>query len=79
MPRRIVHVFSADQKQDLGTGIYLGETTLRKEVKAGNIEGPLEGLAKLIADEPTPKIRLQSGELVYGCTCWWVDVEPTQN
>ena len=76
---RKVHVFSPDQKEDWGVGTYLGDTTLRTEFQLGFLEEPLEGLTELLADEVTPKIRLESGKIVYGMGCWWHDLEHVQN
>ena len=78
MERR-VHVFSPDQRNDWGFGTYVGETTLRAEAMLGFIEEPLEEFLALFSDTVTTKIKLDSGEDVYGLMCWWADVLPAQN
>lgn len=74
-----VRVYGPDQIEVMGDGTYLGETTLNAEVMLGFLEGPLEGMALVIADAPTPKIRLDSGKIIYGCMCWWEELEPLLN
>lgn len=44
-----------------GYGVYEGD-----EVPPKNIMGPL-GYMPL----PNPKILLDSGEIIWGCECWW--------
>ena len=46
-----------------GYGVYEG-----KEVPPKNVGGLNIGI-------PNPKIRLDNGDVVYGCECWWGTVE----
>lgn len=44
-----------------GYGVYEGD-----EIPPKNVMGPFGYLA-----HPNPKIRLDSGEVIWGCECWW--------
>ena len=82
-----VKVTSGDLKRDLGEGtytedvwLYYGITEDGSLVSAKNpeVEPKLEdlpGAVKIARAEQNPKIRLDSGEVIYGCQCWWVPVE----
>jgi hypothetical protein len=50
--------------QFIGYGVYEGDY----EVEAG-----VGGMGELLreAQIPNPRIKLDSGETVYGCECWW--------
>ncbi len=45
----------------LGYGVHEGD-----EVPPNNVSRLLN-----LANIPNPKIKLDSGEVVYGCECWW--------
>lgn len=81
-----VKVRSGDGTEDLGLGWYVGDVTvffIRQPdgslTSAHDAEKPpsLEDLppgAQLVKSENNPKIKLDSGDIVYGCQVWW---EPT--
>jgi hypothetical protein len=48
-----------------GYGVYEGD-----EAPPPNVMGPFG-----YSDFPNPKIRLDSGEVVWGCECWWCPEE----
>lgn len=63
-----VRVMSADQQQDLGIGTYEGEVPIGSLLDVGEeLPRELRGLK----DTLTPKIQLDSGEVIYGAECWW--------
>lgn len=78
-----VKVFNGDQSEDLGEGTYLGEVTVYFiHMPDGSLRSlheaekkPSEDLipegAELIEAPGNPKIRLDSGDVVYGCQVWW--------
>ena len=51
-----------------GEGEYIGKEIPAKESA---------GLGKLLHDAkiPNPTILLDSGEKIYGCECWWGDID----
>ncbi len=49
-----------------GSGIYLGELVPDYEGERGTWA---DSLKKIGLENPT--IKLDSGEIVYGCECWW--------
>lgn len=53
-----------------GYGIYEGD-----HVPPPEIIGPLGP----VAPRSNPKIKLDSGEIVWGCECWWGDEEGVKN
>ena len=59
--QRVGAIFSAKDSvvQFLGYGEYVGD-----KIPPANIGGFNLGL-------PNPKIRLDNGEIVWGCECWW--------
>ena len=56
---------SEDQVFVLGYGVYEGLHPIGPEAV-----GAL-ACALRIVGKPNPRIRLDSGEIVYGCECWW--------
>ena len=87
-PGTKVKVVSGDSRTDLGQGTYIGEADIYLlRDKNGSVfipdqpEHPIseETLVRnrltLSKVEQTPKIRLDSGETVYGCQVWWAPVE----
>jgi len=86
-----VRVVSADQSRDLGLGTYMGEAPMseipdepapecdaidhipmsaEQQEVVGQLVEELEA-----GDETTPRIKLDSGETVYGFQCWWSTVD----
>lgn len=63
---RVGAILSADQDEVnfLGYGVYEGEFVPDVDIP---------GFPGLLAEMgiPNPRIRLDSGETVYGCECWW--------
>ena len=57
---RRVRVFNGHNRPIFGT--YMGQVRMR-EIDRNS--GPV------IANFTTPKIRLDSGEVIYGISCWW--------
>lgn len=47
-----------------GYGVYVGDEEM--PVGAPGVFGPAQQ-----GDPPNPKIVLDSGEVVWGCQCWW--------
>ena len=82
-----VKVRSGDGSEDLGLGWYVGDVTVffiqhpdGHLTSAHDAEKPppLEDLpkgAQLVKTDDNPKIKLDSGDVVYGCQVWW---EPVQ-
>jgi hypothetical protein len=68
---RVAAIMSADQKEIrwLGEGVYEGEFVPGPEV-AGFMADMLRRMGR-----PNPRIKLDSGQTVYGCECWWGPVE----
>ena len=63
---RVGAVLSADQTtvKFLGWGVFEG-----REVPVGAVGQMAEVLAEM--GVPNPKIKLDSGKVVWGCECWW--------
>ena len=53
-----------DGVEFFGYGEYVGDECM--SVGEPGVFGPTE-----IGDPPNPKIKLDSGEVVWGCQCWW--------
>jgi len=49
----------------LGYGIYEGDTIPSKEARGFLAEGLRE------YGRPNPTLKLENGDTVYGCECWW--------
>lgn len=49
-----------------GYGEYMGELVPDYEGERGTITDLLKAL-----NRPNPTIKLDNGEYVYGCECWW--------
>jgi len=61
---------ASDKKLEfLGYGVYQGDTIPTKD--AGGM------MAKMLCEAgiPNPTIKLDNGDIVYGCECWWGDEE----
>ena len=91
-----VQVLSANGKQDLGFGTYMGRVLISE------VPDDSSPSAELVVDEPvevtdeekaevaamverltvdgatTPKITLESGDVIYGFQCWWREAEEQQ-
>ena len=59
---------------DTGTAYLFGEGVYEGDFSPEEAAG---GLAEICreAEMNNPRIRLDSGEVVYGCECWWGPVE----
>ena len=85
-----VKVRSGDGTEDLGLGWYVGDVTVffirhpdGHLTSAHDAEKPppLEDLppgAQLVKSENNPKIKLDSGDIVYGCQVWWEHTDEVQ-
>jgi hypothetical protein len=81
-PGHRVAVISADRKSFLGYGEYLGDFDC-EPMRLWMAEKAREmGEHKLANDfesgklsRTNPKIRLDSGQELWGCECWWGDAE----
>lgn len=81
-----VKVRSGDGTEDLGLGWYVADVTVffirhpdGHLTSAHDAEKPppVEDIppgGQLVKSENNPKIKLDSGDIVYGCQVWW---EPT--
>ena len=82
-----VRVHSGDGSKLLGEGWYVGDvtvyfmrhpdghlTSLADAEKPPPVEEMPEG-AQLERSDGNPKIKLDSGEVVYGCQVWWEPIE----
>lgn len=71
-----VKVFDGSGVKDLGYGIFEGYSTVYvKPIRGGILnsgEQPMEGYFPV---PNNPRIRLDNGQVVYGCQVWWVPVE----
>lgn len=58
---RIGAIMRSEEKKvySLGFGTYLGDEVPPKEIGGFNV-----GL-------PNPKLQLDTGQVVWGCECWW--------
>lgn len=60
--KRVGAILGANKEEGvrfLGFGVYKGDFKLPKEALGFNF------------GQKNPKIKLDSGEVVYGCECWW--------
>jgi RNase P/RNase MRP subunit p29 len=62
--RRVYAVRDADgdQVRLFGFGIFEGEETVSLETK---------GVSQMVGGDLNPKIKLDDGQTVWGCECWW--------
>ena len=58
-----VHSATKDEVKLYGVGVYVGDEMPPLEVDAGRLAAGLGW--------PNPKIVLDSGDVVWGCECWW--------
>lgn len=67
----ICAVLKADSKNVyvIGYGTYLGEEIPDKDI-TGQIATMLRN-----AKATNPKLEMEDGTIVWGCECWWGDVE----
>lgn len=67
---RVGCILSSDDKkvEFLGWGSYIGDTIPTKD--AGGFGPILHEMGRA-----NPTIRLDNGDLVYGCECWWGSVK----
>lgn len=70
---RVGAILGADEDvvKFLGYGVYEGD-----EVPDENAQGFGPILREM--KRPNPKIRLDSGKVVWGCECWWGPEEATK-
>jgi hypothetical protein len=87
MAGKRVRVYSGDGKRKLGEGVYVGSVpvysilmpdgSLRSmrnaEQRPPDSAVPFGG--KVVESPRSPKIKLDSGRIVYGCQVWWETVE----
>lgn len=68
---RVGAVLSADEFEVklLGFGVYEGDFMYGDESVADSPAGHTADLGRYLATNP--RIRLDSGEVVWGCECWW--------
>lgn len=89
-PKR-VRVWNGDQSEYLGEGDYVGEATVyfvrnddgtilssNQDAETEPDPETLPEGARVMCSENNPKIKLDSGEIVYGCQVWWESVEEPQ-
>lgn len=69
-PGTRVHVFNADQTEDLGFGKFCGRVKITDAV----VDAGPEWMGVT-----TPEIELDNGEKVYGFMCWWSEAPETVN
>ena len=68
---RICAVLKADDKDVylIGYGSYVGD-----EIPDNNTVGPMAEILKQ-AKIKNPKLVMDDGSIVWGCECWWGDVD----
>jgi hypothetical protein len=66
---------NAEQTEELGCGLYVEDVPIEfdDEVKS---DPDFANMVKMMEGLSTPKIVLDTGEVVYGCCCWWTKEEP---
>ena len=57
-----------------GYGVYMGELVPEYEGDRGTMADFVKDLGRT-----NPTIKLDSGEMVYGCECWWGSEEAVKN
>ena len=67
---RVIALMAVEGKivRSFGEGVYLGPQVP---------DASLPGMAGVMGQHhiPNPAIKLDSGEMVYGCECWWGPVD----
>jgi hypothetical protein len=65
---RVIAVASKKDNKvfSFGSGIYMGELVPEFEGERGSMADMLKQLKR-----PNPTIKLDIGDLIYGCECWW--------
>lgn len=61
-----VHVFSGDKSQELGFGVIESLDHIQFTDNNGNV---------LFESKTVPNIKLDNGNNILGCECWWVPEE----
>lgn len=86
-PGTRVSVFSGDQTQALGMGTYVGDVdvyfivmpdgSLKSERNPEQPPDPkfIPRGGRVTSAKANPKIKLDTGEIVYGCQVWWDPVD----
>lgn len=86
-----VLVHSGDGETLLGEGTYEGNTKVYfmvmpdgslQSLQNAEIEPPADEVpegAEVVCSEDNPKIRLDNGQVVYGCQTWWTPIEEHQH
>lgn len=68
MSQKVIALLSANEKEviSFGEGDYVGDEIIPKDLN-------IKGFGEIIKEAgiPNPKIVLDSGEIVWGCECWW--------
>lgn len=90
-PKR-VRVWNGDQSEYLGEGDYVGEATVyfirsddgtmissQEDAETEPDPATLPEGARVMCSENNPKIKLDNGQIVYGCQVWWEPVEENPN
>lgn len=86
MADKRVRVWNGDRSKFLGEGWYVGDvtvyfvrmpngtlTSLPDAEKPPALDQLPKG-ARLVKSDDNPKIKLDSGDVVYGCQVWWEPV-----
>lgn len=60
-----IHTFKDKTIEFFGYGVYLGD-----EIPPSDIT-----FLGMSIKDPTPKLQMDSGDIIWGCECWWGDVE----
>ncbi|MBI2612720.1 hypothetical protein HYW59_02820 [Candidatus Kaiserbacteria bacterium] len=86
-----VHVLNADRSKELGYGTYMGEVPFKDvpdepaacvavdesiqltEAEQAEVSAMVEQLME--GGATTPKIVLDSGEIIFGFQCWWREID----
>lgn len=63
---------SETQVTFLGYGVYEGDFVLPHEVEyPGMTEEEILVMNDGMGDLPNPRIKLDNGDIIWGCECWW--------
>lgn len=75
---RVGAILSASDKvvNLLGFGVYDGDCDINSPSEIVKPAGWLaDAIIETALPHPNPRITLDSGEIVWGCECWWGDEE----
>lgn len=59
----------------LGEGVYEGDYPIGEEAVGWVAQMARECHSEYGTESANPRIRLDSGEIVWGCECWWGPIE----